>query len=294
MAQILEYLSRQQTPPCTCLSSTTSACPRADSGFTGGRSRYLTAGCGDEESFLWGETQDPDLIQTSTDFDPPAFSDVPGLSGGGQNWLNPASAPSVSKSAVTLASMEGAEAIELAQFPPVDSTIVALVPVPPVGGLCKDPVCHNGHCRIMDAHLKKAYAAEVQVSCLANTGGFLMAYLDGMLHSVALPEPLASELCTVLGTLLQISGFQGQALGRSLAGLMVVRCQLWPSQGLAEFEEKTIAELSERLVLQQFSLTLRSPVCFFSSTLHTMSPPSDGHTISTRLKGVPCQNHHFA
>ncbi|MGH0142708.1 UNVERIFIED_CONTAM: hypothetical protein FKN15_028040 [Acipenser sinensis] len=161
---------------------------------------------------------------------PPAYSDVPGLSGGGQNWLNPASAPSVSKSAATLASMEGEEAIELAQLPPVDSTIVALVRAPPVGGLCKDPVCHNGQCRIMEAHRKKAYVAEVQVTCLANTGGFLMAYLDGVLRSVALPEPLASELCTVSDTLLQILGFQGQALGRSLAGLVVVRCQLWPSQ----------------------------------------------------------------
>ncbi|MGH0129814.1 UNVERIFIED_CONTAM: hypothetical protein FKN15_047167 [Acipenser sinensis] len=242
MAQILEHLSRQQTPPCTCLV----------------------------------------LHSDQHRLRPPAYSDVPGLSGGGQNWLNPASAPSVSKSAATLASMEGEEAIELAQLPPVDSTIVALVRAPPVGGLCKDPVCHNGQCRIMEAHRKKAYVAEVQVTCLANTGGFLMAYLDGVLRSVALPEPLASELCTVSDTLLQILGFQGQALGRSLAGLMVVRCQLWPSQGLAEFEEKTIAELSERLVLQQFSLTLRSPVCLSSSTLHTMSSPSDGHTISTR------------
>ncbi|MGH0150086.1 UNVERIFIED_CONTAM: hypothetical protein FKN15_039686 [Acipenser sinensis] len=82
-------------------------------------------------------------------------------------WQHPASAPSLSKSAASLASME-------------------------------------------EAHLKKAYAAEAQVTRLANTGGLLTAYLDGMLCSVTLLEPLASELHTVSGILLQISGFQGQ------------------------------------------------------------------------------------
>ncbi|MGH0175709.1 UNVERIFIED_CONTAM: hypothetical protein FKN15_071326 [Acipenser sinensis] len=61
-------------------------------------------------------------------------------------------------------------------------------------------------------------------------GQRLMAYLDGILRSAPLPEPLDSELHLVLGTLLQISGFQGQALGRSLAGLVVARRQLWLSQ----------------------------------------------------------------
>ncbi|MGH0151750.1 UNVERIFIED_CONTAM: hypothetical protein FKN15_001677 [Acipenser sinensis] len=76
---------------------------------------------------------------------------------------------------------------------------------PPVGGLSKDPVCPNGQCGITEAHLKKAYAAEAQVTCLANTGGLLTVYPDGMLCSVTLPEPLASELHAVSGTLLQIS-----------------------------------------------------------------------------------------
>ncbi|MGH0173132.1 UNVERIFIED_CONTAM: hypothetical protein FKN15_013551 [Acipenser sinensis] len=79
-------------------------------------------------------------------------------------------------------------------------------------------------------HVMQAYAAEVQVTHLANTGSLLTAYLDSMLRVVTLPKPLALELCALSGTLLQISGFQGQALGRSLTGLVVVRRQLWLTQ----------------------------------------------------------------
>lgn len=67
----------------------------------------------------------------------------------------------------------------------------------------------------------------------------MTAYLDGMLQSVTLPEPLASELRLVSGTLLQISGFQGQALGRSLAGLVVARRQLWLSQARVPDADKS-------------------------------------------------------
>ncbi|MGH0180940.1 UNVERIFIED_CONTAM: hypothetical protein FKN15_005438 [Acipenser sinensis] len=73
----------------------------------------------------------------------------------------------------------------------------------------------------MEAHLKKAYAAEAQVIRLANTARLLMVYLDGILQSATLPEPVASELSLVSGMLLQISGFKGKALGRNLAGLIV-------------------------------------------------------------------------
>ncbi|MGH0160113.1 UNVERIFIED_CONTAM: hypothetical protein FKN15_038933 [Acipenser sinensis] len=125
------------------------------------------------------------------------------------------SAPSISKSTAPLAFLEGAEALGLAQFPPVYSTILSLVRALPLGGLAKDPICPNGQCRITEANLKKAY-----------TRSLLTAYLDGMLQSVAIPELLASKLRLVSGTLLQISGFQGQALDRSLAGLVVARRQL--------------------------------------------------------------------
>ncbi|MGH0130485.1 UNVERIFIED_CONTAM: hypothetical protein FKN15_042354 [Acipenser sinensis] len=122
------------------------------------------------------------------DFDPPAFSSFPGFSGGGQILLaTPGlSAQRVQECSRTClhAGCRGGRA---------------------VGGLSKDPVCPNGQCGITEAHLKKAYAAEAQVTCLANTGGLLTVYPDGMLCSVTLPEPLASELHAVSGTLLQIS-----------------------------------------------------------------------------------------
>ncbi|MGH0152652.1 UNVERIFIED_CONTAM: hypothetical protein FKN15_043533 [Acipenser sinensis] len=50
------------------------------------------------------------------------------------SWDRPASAPSISKQATPLSSLEGADKLGLAGFPPVDSTIAALVRAPPVGG----------------------------------------------------------------------------------------------------------------------------------------------------------------
>ncbi|MGH0152021.1 UNVERIFIED_CONTAM: hypothetical protein FKN15_068900 [Acipenser sinensis] len=69
--------------------------------------------------------------------------------------------------------------------------------------------------------------------------GLLTAYLDCIIQSVPLPEPVASELRLVSGTLLQISGFQGQALGRSLAGLVVARRQLCLSQARVPNADKS-------------------------------------------------------
>ncbi|MGH0130360.1 UNVERIFIED_CONTAM: hypothetical protein FKN15_042269 [Acipenser sinensis] len=60
--------------------------------------------------------------------------------------------------------------------------------------------------------------------------GILTAYMDGILREAMLREPLASELRLFSGTLLQISSLHGQALGRSLASLVVARRQLWLSQ----------------------------------------------------------------
>ncbi|MGH0124703.1 UNVERIFIED_CONTAM: hypothetical protein FKN15_024499 [Acipenser sinensis] len=101
-------------------------------------------------------------------------------------------------------SLQGMEELGLAEFPPVDSTIAALVQALPVGGLPKDPTCPNCQCRVTEMHLKKAYTAEAQVMRLANTPGLLMAYLDGILQLASLPERMASELHLVLNTLLQI------------------------------------------------------------------------------------------
>ncbi|MGH0115718.1 UNVERIFIED_CONTAM: hypothetical protein FKN15_046903 [Acipenser sinensis] len=54
----------------------------------------------------------------------------------------------------------GTEKLGLVGFPLVDSTIVALVKAPTVGGLARDPACPNPQCREM--HLKSVYAAETQ------------------------------------------------------------------------------------------------------------------------------------
>ncbi|MGH0155808.1 UNVERIFIED_CONTAM: hypothetical protein FKN15_065109 [Acipenser sinensis] len=51
----------------------------------------------------------------------------------------------------------------LAGFTPVDSTIVALVKAPPVGGLARDPACPNPQCKVTETYLKRAYAAEAQL-----------------------------------------------------------------------------------------------------------------------------------
>ncbi|MGH0126984.1 UNVERIFIED_CONTAM: hypothetical protein FKN15_012297 [Acipenser sinensis] len=98
------------------------------------------------------------------------------------SWDRPALAPSVLKQVSQLASLEGAEKLGLAGFPPVDSTIAALVkaPEPAVQGYGNTPV--EGIC----------------------SGG--------------------------TGTLLQITGLQGQALGQSLASLVVARRQLWQAR----------------------------------------------------------------
>ncbi|MGH0146880.1 UNVERIFIED_CONTAM: hypothetical protein FKN15_045577 [Acipenser sinensis] len=119
--------------------------------------------------------------------------------------LQLASVQSVSKHAAPLAFLKGAGALDLVQFPLVDSTIVALVQAPPVGGLCKAPACPKGQCRITEAHLKNVYAAKAQVTCLVNTAGLLTAYLDGILRLAPLHKLVASELRLVSGTLMQIS-----------------------------------------------------------------------------------------
>ncbi|MGH0175678.1 UNVERIFIED_CONTAM: hypothetical protein FKN15_078092 [Acipenser sinensis] len=54
-----------------------------------------------------------------------------------------------------------------------------------------------------------------------------------------LPEPVAMELRLLSSTLLQISGLQGQALGRSLASLIMARRQLWLSQARVPDVDKT-------------------------------------------------------
>ncbi|MGH0150855.1 UNVERIFIED_CONTAM: hypothetical protein FKN15_018967 [Acipenser sinensis] len=81
-------------------------------------------------------------------------------------------------------------------------------------GACPRTLHARTHSAGSRRHLKRAYAAEAQVTRLANTASILTTYMDGMLWEAPLPEPVASELRLLSGTLLQISGLQGQALGR--------------------------------------------------------------------------------
>ncbi|MGH0138979.1 UNVERIFIED_CONTAM: hypothetical protein FKN15_025377 [Acipenser sinensis] len=158
----------------------------------------------------------------------PAFSDF--MEAVRSSWESPASGPSVLKQAALLAFQEGAEKLSLAGFPPVDSTIAALVKAPPVGGLARDPACPNPQCRVTEKQLKQASEVEAQATHLSNTASVLTAYMDGVLREAPLPELVATELCLLSSTLLQISGLQGQALDRSLATLTVARIQLRLSQ----------------------------------------------------------------
>ncbi|MGH0163431.1 UNVERIFIED_CONTAM: hypothetical protein FKN15_045133 [Acipenser sinensis] len=105
------------------------------------------------------------------------------------SWDCPASGPSMLKHAALLASLEGADKLGLAGFPPVDSTTVALVKARLVGGLARDPACPNPQCKVTETHLKRAYATR-----LSNTASVLPAYLDGVFCEASLPKPVAIEL----------------------------------------------------------------------------------------------------
>ncbi|MGH0178801.1 UNVERIFIED_CONTAM: hypothetical protein FKN15_077968 [Acipenser sinensis] len=110
------------------------------------------------------------------------------------SWDRLASSPSVLKQAAPHTSLEGAEKLGTAGFPPVDSTIAALVKAPPVGGLARDLACLNPQCRVMETHLKRAYAAEAQTTRLSNMASVLTVYMDSVLRKAPLPEPVATEL----------------------------------------------------------------------------------------------------
>ncbi|MGH0131296.1 UNVERIFIED_CONTAM: hypothetical protein FKN15_047047 [Acipenser sinensis] len=109
----------------------------------------------------------------------PAFQDL--MEDVRSSWDRLASVASLLKPTAPLTSLECTEKLGLVGFPPVVSTIAALV----------------------------------------NTASILTTYLHGILREAPLPEPVASELHLLSGTLLQISGLQGQALGQSLASLLV-------------------------------------------------------------------------
>ncbi|MGH0177485.1 UNVERIFIED_CONTAM: hypothetical protein FKN15_075303 [Acipenser sinensis] len=150
---------------------------------------------------------------SSSGFNPSALIGVSGFSGGGTVFLAPTGLGvkclETSSPAGFLGRRRGAWFSKI----PTDVFYHCGPGASPSGRRSKDPASPKGQCRIKETHLKKAYAAEAQVTCLTNAAGLLTAYLDAILQSVSLPEPVASELHLVSGTLLQISDFQGQAFG---------------------------------------------------------------------------------
>ncbi|MGH0142258.1 UNVERIFIED_CONTAM: hypothetical protein FKN15_075902 [Acipenser sinensis] len=120
------------------------------------------------------------------------------------------------------ASGPSAEKLGLEGFPPVD------------------PACPNPQCKVTETHLKRVYAAEAQATRLSNTASVLTAYMDGVLCEALLPELVATELRLLSSTLLKISGLQGQALGWSLASLIVARRQLWLSRARVPDTDKAV------------------------------------------------------
>ncbi|MGH0167050.1 UNVERIFIED_CONTAM: hypothetical protein FKN15_052752 [Acipenser sinensis] len=94
----------------------------------------------------------------------------------------------------------------------------------------------------METHLKRVYAAEAHATHLSNMASVLTAYMDGVLRKDPFPELVAMELRLLFSTLLQISGLQGQAIGRSLASLIVAHRQLWLSQPIVHTDKAMLIE----------------------------------------------------
>ncbi|MGH0138678.1 UNVERIFIED_CONTAM: hypothetical protein FKN15_067491 [Acipenser sinensis] len=154
-------------------------------------------------------------------------------------WGAPASTPATSRKAAAF-NMHGASEAGLALFPPVGAAFAALVKVPTLSGLAKDPSCPNKQCRITEAHLKKGYAAATEAVRLSNVASLLTVYQAALLRD--LPECPSAALRTELGTvaqlLVKLAQLNARAQGRSIASLVVARRQLWLSQARVQESDK--------------------------------------------------------
>ncbi|MGH0134877.1 UNVERIFIED_CONTAM: hypothetical protein FKN15_067575 [Acipenser sinensis] len=154
-------------------------------------------------------------------------------------WGAPASIPATSRKAAAF-NMHGASEAGLALFPPVGAAFAALVKVPTLSGLAKDPSCPNKQCRITEAQLKKGYAAATEAVRLSNVASLLTVYQAALLCD--LPECPSAALRTELGTIAQLlvklAQLNARAQGRSIASLVVARRQLWLSQARVQEPDK--------------------------------------------------------
>ncbi|MGH0131707.1 UNVERIFIED_CONTAM: hypothetical protein FKN15_047538 [Acipenser sinensis] len=82
--------------------------------------------------------------------------------------------------------------------------------------------------------LKKAFSAEALATRMGSITSTLVAYQATLLQALSVnhrpSQRTMEELRLVTGHLLQLSKFNGQALGRGLAVLIDARRQLWLSQ----------------------------------------------------------------
>ncbi|MGH0148382.1 UNVERIFIED_CONTAM: hypothetical protein FKN15_037474 [Acipenser sinensis] len=122
----------------------------------------------------------------------------------------------------------------------VDAAFAALVKMPTLSGLTKDPACPNKQCRTTDLHLKKGYSAATEAVRLSNIASLLTVYQAALLRD--LPEcpsaALRSELGTLSQLLVKLAQLNARAQGRSIASMVVGRRQLWLSQARVQEPDK--------------------------------------------------------
>ncbi|MGH0166615.1 UNVERIFIED_CONTAM: hypothetical protein FKN15_051068 [Acipenser sinensis] len=77
------------------------------------------------------------------------------------------------------------EKLGLDDFPPVESSIAALVQVPNFALLSKEGACPNKQCWVTEIILQKAYSAGVFTTRLGNYSSILAAYQSQLLRSLS-------------------------------------------------------------------------------------------------------------
>ncbi|MGH0164967.1 UNVERIFIED_CONTAM: hypothetical protein FKN15_076662 [Acipenser sinensis] len=103
---------------------------------------------------------------------------------------------------------------------PVAASIASLVQGPHVALFSKDVLCPNKQCKVTEAMLRKAYAAEALATWLGNYTSILVAYQSSPCQRTL------EELRLVTDHLLQLYKYNG----RGLAAVIAARRQLWLSQ----------------------------------------------------------------
>ncbi|MGH0172534.1 UNVERIFIED_CONTAM: hypothetical protein FKN15_065660 [Acipenser sinensis] len=138
------------------------------------------------------------------------------------SWGSPASAPTCSRPVEALYALQGMEKLGLQHFPPVDSSVAAIVQTPTISRLSCDFSCPNKQCRVTEMYFKRAYSAGLLAARLANTAGLLTMYQSQLLQDLSAQlSQIINELRLVNDHLLRVVWHSGQAIGRNLGALVV-------------------------------------------------------------------------